>query len=213
MEKRISWMLSVMLLLAMAMSFASCSDEENTGGETYFLSRDGKVAINILKDQASVSFYAKDETALRTELGKYGLTLTGVEPYRFEEDECTAAGWELMEDLVYGVVNGGDYEKAESARQYIVGGFPCCRLVEDGCLLIPQIIMYVRLADGIGYEALENFAEQNGIVIVSEYSAGVYILGCTDKSKGNIVETSNKLLTSGLVVWSDIMGFSHGHLT
>lgn len=208
----ISRVLSVMLLMSMAVPFASCGDDENTDVGTYFLSSEGKVAINVVKDQACVSFYSKDEAALRSELIKYGLTLGNVEPYRYTEEDCTAAGWALMESLMRGTVTGGDYEKAESAHQYIVGGFPCCRLVEDDCLLTPQILIYVKIGKGVEIGELKSLAERNGMVLVSENPEGIYVFACTRESKRNIVEMSNMLFTSGLVEWSEIMGFGHGHL-
>jgi len=168
--------------------------------ETFSIGRLKKV-----DERFTVVYYLADEEKLRDEFEKAGLSLGMYPDLHMNLSSpaygMTGSGAEVFSDIKI-QYSFGDYkqEQAVIALSHTLYWAPYYKS-ENGGFLKLSPFFYVTLNSGASLEQLAELAGENSVEIIGHLNehSHTYILGCTNRSKGNTLEMWDLFYESGFI--------------
>ena len=178
-----------------------------SGGEANYYLLDGKY-IPVLKNNEKfyVMFYTADESKIRTELSKQGITLKREEEVKeYYSYSCDMIGSSAKKFSNYKTaIIESSYEKAANVLSNTLYWAPFYKFATPFELGVEEMGItnqfFVKLRSEADLELLQRLANDNSVELISAFKdlEGWYTLACTNISKGNALEMANIFYGSGL---------------
>jgi len=210
-------MKKLIFIMSFLLFAASCSDKDdfptmrNAGDfDGYFWNNGAKTMLQKMDNKFYVLFYAADENRLRDEFAEAGITVsymrTTADFALWSEAGREGPGAKKFTNIMMALIEGS-YKEAAPILSTTIYWSPSYTYMDNGQVweIRPTEMIFATLKPRTTLAQLARLAKANSVELIGWKDTmggflpdNVYILACTNKSKGNALQMTNLFYASGL---------------